>query len=151
MWFCFAGIEEVGCFTYCMLKFQSQASNSCHSSDLSQSSDNIGSLSHWATRELLAVHIYKANCLCIFLFFLLSVSFNHPFSHPSSRRRILYAVFFACFFYSLHFEEDSLSACINMCFILLKICIVFLNLPYRCTLNDLMCPILNILILTLWA
>ena len=39
-------------------KFLGQGSNPCHISHPSQSSDNAGSLSHWATRELLNVLIY---------------------------------------------------------------------------------------------
>ena len=38
-----------------MWKFQDQGSNSCHSSSQSHSSDNAGSLTHWATRELLTL------------------------------------------------------------------------------------------------
>ena len=36
-----------------MQKFQGQESNLCHSSDLSHSSGNVGSLTHWATMELI--------------------------------------------------------------------------------------------------
>ena len=37
-----------------MQEFLGQGLNSCHSSDLSHSNDNIRSLTHWATTELLA-------------------------------------------------------------------------------------------------
>ena len=34
-----------------MQQFQGQELNTCHSSNLNQSSDNARSLTHWATRE----------------------------------------------------------------------------------------------------
>ena len=75
-------------------KFQGQGLNPCHSSDLSHSSDNVGSLTHWATRELptflldislwryhlwlLTQYVKKGDCdltyplnrICSYLFFL---------------------------------------------------------------------------------
>ena len=44
---------KIFCHTCSMQKFLGQASNPCHSSDLNHSSDNAGSKTHQATRELL--------------------------------------------------------------------------------------------------
>ena len=49
-----------------MLKLPGQTQNLCHSSDPSHGSDNAGSLSHWATRELLLFFF-----VCLF-----EISFN---------------------------------------------------------------------------
>ena len=39
-------------YIHTMQKFPGQGSNPCHNGDLSHSSDNAGSLTHWAIREL---------------------------------------------------------------------------------------------------
>ena len=42
-----------------MWKFLGQGSNPCHSSNQSYNSDNAGSLSHWATGELLSRNLLR--------------------------------------------------------------------------------------------
>ena len=46
-------VAVLGC-THSLWKFPGQGLNTCHSSDLSHSSDNTRSLTHWAIRERLA-------------------------------------------------------------------------------------------------
>ena len=67
------------CFIHGIQKFQSQRSNPHHSSDLIHGSDNAGSLTHWATRELLS-HYFKRK-----LFFLQSKDITCLLKSTSSR------------------------------------------------------------------
>ena len=49
------------CHTQDMQNFLGQGLNLCYSSDLSHSSDNAGSLTHWASRELLGKYLLSTS------------------------------------------------------------------------------------------
>ena len=68
-----------GC-THGMQKFLGQGSNLLHSSNLSHSSDNAGSLTYWAIRELLNQVIFCCWVLEIFCIFWMLICGLHIFS-----------------------------------------------------------------------